>query len=188
VADAIGVKHCGRDAGWAGVGVPEERGPFAPRCIEHGEEIADTLIQRGHVRQAIGQPEATRVRKDESREARHPREEPFHSGLLPQHLEMRHRPRCEQKIWTGRRRARDLICERRPVVPRVRSLPSGHRSNRAPSDAACARAITQVREGRLELPRRESRETFRSFSTALTPEHAESLFASTSVQEFMRVG
>ena len=43
----------GRDAGRACVGVPEERDPFAPRCIEHREQIADTLIQRGHVRQAI---------------------------------------------------------------------------------------------------------------------------------------
>ena len=54
MANAVGVTYRGRDAGWACVGVPEERGPFAPRCIEYRHEIVDTLIQRGDVRQAIG--------------------------------------------------------------------------------------------------------------------------------------
>jgi hypothetical protein len=137
--------HGGRDARRPGIRVPEERGSFTARRVEDREQIADAVVQRRHVRQTIGEPQAPRVHQDEPREARQAGQETFDPRFLPEHLDMGHRPRDEQEIRSGTRRAHHLIGERGPVVPRVRRLLVRHLVHRLPSEATDASAARTIR-------------------------------------------
>ena len=126
VAHVGGSGHLGEQDGGAGArGEAEERRvPLPERLvagrIEHGHEVADALVHRRRLGDAIREPEPAWVYHDEPREAREPSEEAGRARVLPLVLEVRERPGGEEQVRPLV--AHDLVRDRDVPVVRVRGL------------------------------------------------------------------